>query len=223
MMRLGAAIQPMQALLLADYSLYDRRSCHLPPSTRTPSLAPAAEPTPQIDWPACVERVARYQCRDSFMQLFDYYAPRISRYLQLQGASAATAEDLSQEALLSLWRKAHLYDASKASVSTWLFRIARNQMIDQLRRERGMAYELEDAAEELIADDEAPAAADAVVLHRKVSQLPDAQSKLVYKSYFEGKSHAEIAAETGQPLGSVKSRLRAALKSLRRQFDAEVQ
>ncbi len=185
-------------------------------------MAQAAEPSGQSDWSACVERVARDRCRDSFMTLFDYYAPRISRYLQQQGASAAAAEDLGQEAMLTLWRKAHLYDRNKASVSTWLFRIARNQMIDQVRSERGIAYNNEEVADDPVADDDASTTADAATLHKKLSELPEAQVELVYKSYFEGKSHAEIAAETGQPLGSVKSRIRAALKNLRRQLDVEV-
>lgn len=98
-------------------------------------------------------------------------------------------------------------------------------MIDHLRKERRIAYDSDDvdAEVELIADDEAPSASDAAVLRRRVSALPEAQIELVYKSYFEGKSHSEIAAETGQPLGSVKSRLRMALISLRRDLDAEVQ
>ena len=76
---------------------------------------------------------------------------------------------------------------------------------------------------ELVEEDQSPEASEADMVRRKIAQLPATQVELVYKSYFEGKSHAEIASETGQPLGSVKSRLRAAIKSLRQSFDAEVQ
>ena len=217
----AAALVP--SLLLPDASLYDQRSTTASRSTGKQRVAQAAHSSSPADWALCVERVAVERCRDSFMQLFDYYAPRIGTYLRQQGASQQAAEELSQEAMLSLWRKAHLYDRSKASVSTWLFRIARNVMIDQLRRERGIAYEEEDSAAELIADDDAPAASDAAALRRRVTELPAVQAELIYKSYFEGKSHGEIAAETGQPLGSVKSRLRAALKRLRHDFNVEFQ
>ena len=212
--------QPPQNLLLLDVSGYDPRPLLARTALRKQHLS---ETVSQPDWIACVERVAQERCRDSFMQLFEYYAPRISTYLCQQGASTVVAEELAQEAMLSLWRKADMYDSNKAAVGTWLFRIARNHMIDQLRRERRMAYDDDVAGVELVADDEAPAASDAAVLRRKVSELPEAQIDLVYKSYFEGKSHGEIAAETGQPLGSVKSRLRAALHSLRRNLDAEAQ
>lgn len=185
-------------------------------------MPPAPETSPQPDWAACVERVASERCRDSFMQLFDHFGPRISSYLRKQGVAEDLAEDLAQEAMLNLWRKAHLYQPQKALVSTWVFRIARNLMIDQHRRSRGLAYDTDDALEELSVDDTAPAASDAAVLHQKVAALPAVQAELIYKSYFEGKSHSEIAAETGQPLGSVKSRLRAALQSLRQDFDSKI-
>mgnify|MGYP000371464964 CR=1 FL=1 len=210
-----------RGLLLPVASHYDRTPARVQFTIRKHSVAEAAETAGPPDWSACVERVAQDRCRESFLQLFDYYAPRISRYLGQQGMSAEQAEELSQEAMLGLWRKAHLYDRHKAAVSTWLFRIARNLMIDRLRGERGIAYDSEDMAEEPVAEDGSPVACDAATLRAKISELPAVQIELVYKSYFEGKSHGEIAAETGQPLGSVKSRLRAALATLRRQFDVE--
>lgn len=180
-----------------------------------------AEAACQEVWEEYVTRVANDRCRDSFMKLFDHFAPRINTYLQKQGASAATAEELSQEALLSLWRKADRYDPSKAAVSTWLFRVARNLMIDSFRRERGIAYETEDAALELAQDDDAPAAADAETVRKLITTLPEAQAETLYKHFFEGKSHNDIAEETGQPLGSVKSRIRRALIALREKMEVE--
>lgn len=209
-------------LLPPDTCPYDRGQKQPPPAIRTVRLADFAVTDPQPDWADCVARVAQQRCRDSFLKLFDYYAPRLNSYLRQQGASDHMAEELAQEAMLSLWRKASLYKPEKAQVSTWLFRIARNLMIDQLRRERGIAYEDIDGAEEPVMEDEAPEATEAQALRRQLATLPEEQLSLVYKNFFEGKSHAEIAEETGQPLGSVKSRLRAALKRLRGQLDAEV-
>ncbi len=209
-------------LLLPDTCPYDRELRQPPAAIRTARLAELAKTEQTPDWADCVARVASERCRASFLQLFDYYAPRLNSYLRQQGASDEMAEELAQEALLSLWRKAHLYDPGKAQVSTWLFRIARNLMIDQLRRERGIAYDALDAADEPVMEDQAPEASDAEALRRQIATLPEEQLTLVYKNFFEGKSHAEIAHETGQPLGSVKSRLRAALKRLRGQLDAEV-
>merc|ERR1712108_51864 len=75
----------------------------------------------------------------------DHFSPRVNAYLLGQGVEASMAEDLTQDALLALWNKAHLYKRDKAAVSTWLFRVARNLWIDKLRKQRGVAYESEDS------------------------------------------------------------------------------
>jgi len=177
----------------------------------------------KADWSALVVKVAQDECRESFMALFDHFAPRISSYLRQQGLTDDLAEDLSQETMLTLWRKAQQYNPQKAQVSTWVFRIARNLMIDNHRKQRGIAYELDDALLDVSVDDDSPISADASVVQRKIAELPEVQADLVYKSFFEGKSHSEIAKETGQPLGSVKSRLRAAMKFLRQELNPEEQ
>ncbi len=182
-------------------------------------MATGADPAA---WAEAVQRVASDRCRESFMVLFDHFAPRINSYLRQQGAAPDVAEDLSQEALLTLWRKAGQYAPDKAAVSTWLFRIARNLMIDRLRRERGIAYAAEDMAPEPVEEDRSASTADGDTLRQLIHALPPAQAEVVYKSYFEGKSHGEIADESGEPLGSVKSRLRLALKHLRRHLGVEV-
>ncbi|MBB5188664.1 MULTISPECIES: sigma-70 family RNA polymerase sigma factor [Zhongshania] len=168
-------------------------------------------------WADCVERIAQERDKHSFMQLFDYFSPRVNAYLLGQGAEAAMAEDLSQEALLALWNKAHLYSREKAAVSTWLFRVARNLWIDRLRKQRGVAYESDENLAETV-DDEARLNADGERLKAVLDTLPQSQAQVVYKSYYEGKSHSEIAGETGMPLGSVKSSLRLAIKAFRQHF-----
>lgn len=168
-------------------------------------------------WASCMERVAQQRDKVSFMQIFDHFSPRVNSYLQGQGVDAAAAEDLTQEALLALWNKAHLYRSEKAAVSTWLFRIARNLWIDKLRKQRGIAYEAEDQIPDLV-DHDPTLDADGDRLLAVIGDLSSNQASVVYKSYYEGKSHSEIAEETGMPLGSVKSSLRLAIRSLRQHF-----
>ncbi|WP_372864056.1 sigma-70 family RNA polymerase sigma factor [Spongiibacter sp.] len=168
-------------------------------------------------WAECMLKVAENRDKDSFMLLFDHFSPRVNAYLLGQGAAAAMAEDLTQEALLALWNKAHLYNREKAAVSTWLFRVARNLWIDRLRRQRGIAYESDENLVEAAAS-EPTLDADGERLLAVIAQLPRNQAQVVYKSYYEGKSHSEIALEAGMPLGSVKSSLRLAIRALRRHF-----
>jgi RNA polymerase sigma factor (sigma-70 family) len=173
-------------------------------------------------WASCMQRVADERDKSSFMQLYDYFSPRVNAYLVGQGVDAAGAEDLTQEALLALWNKAHLYNPEKAAVSTWLFRVARNLWIDKLRKQRGVAYESDDGLADVAVVSNDYGEADGDRLQAVLETLPRNQAQVVYKSYYEGKSHSEIAQETGMPLGSVKSSLRLAIKAFRQHFGGDV-
>jgi RNA polymerase sigma-70 factor (ECF subfamily) len=171
-----------------------------------------------LEMNALLGRVALDRDRAAFAALFTHFAPRIKAYLLRLGAPAAVAEDLAQEALLNLWRKAHLFDPAKASVATWLFTIARNLRIDAIRREKRPELDPEDfmaeagpAADEglVLADDEAR-------LRLALKELPADQIQVVELSFFADKPHSQIAAELGIPLGTVKSRLRLAMARLKR-------
>ena len=165
--------------------------------------------------------VAERRDLEAFRRLFAFYAPRIKAYLRRQGAEDALAEDLTQEAMLSIWRRAHQFDRSRAALSTWVFTIARNKRIDALRRERRPDFDLEDPA--LVPDDDTAPRGDrhteAEQARRHVmdavAQLPGEQAALLRIFYFEEKPHSQIAEELGLPLGTVKSRLRLALAKLR--------
>lgn len=172
-----------------------------------------------------VARVAETRDRDAFAMLFDYYAPRLATYLQRLGAEPALAEEIAQDAMVALWRKAELFDPAKSSVGTWLYRIARNRRIDLLRRSRGATVELEDA---LIPADDAALADEALgdrerdgIVRRAMSVLPPEQLALVRLAFFEGRSHSEIAEALSLPLGTVKSRIRLAFSRLRRRLEAD--
>jgi RNA polymerase sigma-70 factor (ECF subfamily) len=161
--------------------------------------------------------------RDAFAKVFTSYAPRVKSYLIRLGAPPAAAEEMAQDALLSVWRRAASFDPGRAGVSTWIFVIARNCWIDRLRRERvELAYRA--VADE--PEDTPPEADEAVMraqLEEQVSaamdHLTDDQRAVVQLSFFEDKSHSEIAEALSAPLGTVKSRLRLAMAKLRAQLE----
>ena len=167
---------------------------------------------------ALLGRVAREQDRAAFASLFGHFAPRVKAYLLRLGAPGPLAEDLAQEALLSLWRKAHLFDPAKASAATWLFTIARNLRIDAIRREKRPELEPEDflPQPEAAADDGLARTDEENRLRAALKHLPADQSQVVELSFFADKPHSEIARQLGIPLGTVKSRLRLALARLKR-------
>lgn len=155
-----------------------------------------------------------------FLQLYDHFAPRLKSFLVRKGANEELAEELVQETLLSVWRKTSSYDPAKATASTWIFRIARNLWIDRLRKEKP------DMLSPLNSYPEAGympsmAVCDAGRLKEALDALPQQQAQLVYKVYYEGKSHREIAEDMDMPIGSVKSGLRLAFDKLRVRIGGE--
>lgn len=155
--------------------------------------------------------------REVFARLFAYYAPRIKAYLMRQGVEAVAAEELAQEAMLTVWQKAALFDAAKASASTWIFTIVRNLKIDALRKHRAAfdpndPYFVPDPVPP--PDREHDAAQTQDRLRAAMDGLPGEQATVVRLAFFEDKPHSEIADELALPLGTVKSRLRLALRRL---------
>jgi len=168
-------------------------------------------------WVDHVKRIREAQDQTAFAELFQHFAPRVKAFLIRSGSDAALAEECAQEVMATLWHKAHLFDPTRATVSTWVFTIARNKRIDALRKQR------RPEPEELTWGPEAePEQADVVALQQETAQLrtalralPEAQRELIVKAYFGDLSHREIAAQTGLPLGTIKSRIRLALDRLR--------
>jgi RNA polymerase sigma-70 factor (ECF subfamily) len=179
-------------------------------------LMPAAGGEVHARW---LLAVAQDRDRAAFQALFGHFAPRVKAYLMRLGAPPAQAEDLAQEAMLSLWRKAQLFDPAKASVGTWVFTIARNLRIDAIRREKRPELDPADpmlAPEgERGADEGLAAAEDEDRLRVALKSLPSDQVRVIELSFFADKPHSQIAAELQIPLGTVKSRLRLAMLRLR--------
>ncbi len=166
-----------------------------------------------------LRRIADQGDVEAFRQLFEAYAPRVKSYMMRQGADANTAEELAQETLLTVWRKAGLYSGDKGSATTWIFTIARNLRIDRLRRELTWVplpdgYD-QQASSDPPADDVLDESERRTRVQSALDTLPPDQHEVVLLSYVEGLSHAEIADRLRLPLGTVKSRMRLAYTKIR--------
>jgi RNA polymerase sigma factor (sigma-70 family) len=171
----------------------------------------------EVDWAALLVSVRDCQDKAAFAALFRHFAPRIKAFLMKSGASAALAEECAQDVMATLWQKSHLFDPTRASVATWVFTIARNRRIDALRKSR------RPEPEDLPWGPEAePDQAEVMEMQQDtdrlgaaMAQLPAKQRVLIERAYYGDLTHSEIAAETGLPLGTIKSRIRLALDRLR--------
>jgi RNA polymerase sigma-70 factor (ECF subfamily) len=166
-----------------------------------------------------LRRVAEEADIAAFRELYQTYGPRVKAYMMRQGADAGTAEDLAQETLFTVWRRASLYTADKGSAATWIFAIARNLRIDRLRREVPWqelpADQPEGAAGEALPDEALAEKERQVRVRAALASLPADQQEVVALSYLEGLSHGEIAERLKLPLGTVKSRMRIAYQKIR--------
>ena len=167
----------------------------------------------------CVEQIAHARSRPAFAELFEYFAPRIKSYLIRLGSDASSAEEIMQEVMLNIWRKAEQYDRRQASVSTWIFRIARIRRIDSLRLTNKPELDAEDPMLQPAEIEQPDITVNRAQLEVKVREvietLPGEQLVLLKAAFYEGLSHSEIAKSFGLPLGTVKSRIRLAFMRLR--------
>ena len=201
-------------------SLARRREAGL--DTRVTSDRPAGADAAR-DADDLIERIARVADREAFAELFRRFAPRIKSYLKRLGCETGQAEELTQETMVMVWRRAAMFDRRRASASTWLFTIARNKRIDALRRERRPEIDPTDPA---LVPDPAPSAEEPLLLRQRairlaaaLAELPREQAELIHLAYFDEHSQSAIAEARRLPLGTVKSRLRLALSRLRRSLE----
>jgi RNA polymerase sigma-70 factor, ECF subfamily len=186
----------------------------------TPIPTPFAAANPNRErFADLMEAIALRQDREAFAEIFSYYGPRVKGYVLRLGAGEATAEEVAQDVMITVWRKAALFDRRQASVSTWIFRIARNRRIDVARRTNRPDL---DATDPSLMPEPPPPPDDAMsALEREervrvvLGQLPADQLSLLQQAFYEGLSHREIADRTGLPLGTVKSRIRLAFAKMR--------
>lgn len=168
---------------------------------------------------ALLVRIAQARDRAAFEQLFLHFAPRLKAFLLRGGSAPQQAEDLAQEAMLTVWRKAALFDPGRASAATWIFTIARNLRIDALRREKHSGFDPADPGlmppAVVPADITVAVLQDSVAVQAALQELPGDQAQVIAMFFYSDKPHSAIASELGIPLGTVKSRLRLAMVRLR--------
>lgn len=173
-----------------------------------------------------ISLIAKDECQASFKKLFVLLHPKIYHYSLQAGLDKGQALELCQEVLLKIWKKAKTFDHTKGDVKTWVFTIARNSRFDFLRKKRNdplalnsqnlysWQVEFEDSdiplMEELYQNKE---------LMNKIELLPDEQKQAILCVYAEGQTHTEYSQEHNIPLGTVKSRIRLAINSLRKEMD----
>ncbi len=193
-----------------------RRGSHL-------TLQGDRSPPTALELGELILRVANSADRQAFEQLFRHFAPRVKAYLMRAGTDAGLAEEIAQETLLAVWRKAGYFDPARAGASTWIFTIARNLRIDRARRNGNATQSADDAALETapepIADELIAAAERDELVRRVVKDLPPEQSQIVKLSFFSETPQTEIAEMLGIPLGTVKSRVRLAMARLRKALE----
>lgn len=164
-------------------------------------------------------RAVAHKDREAFSALFLHYAPRVKAYAQRRGLSGEVAEDIAQDAMVAVWRKAAQFDPARGTAAAWIFRITRNRIIDHIRGEKHPSA-LDDAVEAL--PDEHRSPEEVCVTNDSLShlaealrQLPAQQSRAVAHCFLMEQTNEEAAAAIGAPLGTVKSRIRLALNQLR--------
>ncbi len=187
--------------------------------------APGDPPSRAAEFAECIGLIARDRSEAAFDVLFRYFAPRIKSYCLRLGCDASTAEEITQDAMVSIWRNAAQFDPSKASPSTWIFAIARNLSIDRFRKSRRPQFDPDDPA--LVPDDQVPpdllierANADQG-LRKIMDSLSANERSVLLLSFFENLSHSEISKRLEIPIGTVKSRIRLAFGKIRSALDKQ--
>jgi len=159
--------------------------------------------------------IAQNKDKEAFQKLFLYFAPRLKTYFIRSGLKDYLAEELAQNTLSTVWEKAHLYNPDKAAASTWIYTIARNKKIDFFRKNKNNTQELFTNFSYPEQKDFIKPRLTSEDIKEILDKLPDEQKKIIEMAYLDDLSHPQIAKKTGLPLGTVKSRIRLALKKIR--------
>ncbi len=171
----------------------------------------------------CIRKVAEQRDKTAFSTLFDHYAPMIRAFsLAREPGAHMVADELAQEVMVRVWLKAGTYNSKLANINTWIFTLARNCRIDYLRRNSRFVSEIDPTEIFNDIEDESPSAFELTHQSRLeaniksgLEKLPREQSEILTKVYLEGKSHQQASEELKLPLGTVKSRVRLAIKKLK--------
>ncbi|GHE81407.1 RNA polymerase sigma factor ECF family 11 [Thalassotalea profundi] len=183
--------------------------------------------TDKIDHPQLcqwLDDVATTRDKKAFTQLFQFFAPKIQRIAYGKFQNETQACEVVQETMSNVWRKAHLFDASKGAATTWVYTVMRNVTFDMLRkikgnREDNLSDDIWPLAEQSISNEECfDDHLENSQLLSVIDTLPEAQKQIVKGFYFMEMSQEQLATHLNLPLGTIKSRLRLALAKLKVQL-----
>ena len=163
-----------------------------------------------------VKKISEERNEIAFSEIFDFIAPKINAYYLKNNLTIEQAEELTQEVLSTIWLKAKLFDPEKSKFITWSFTIARNKKIDFYRKNKKNDVNEEDIRDFLYENNKSDDYEIESTIKNITQELDENQKKLIKMSFFEQKSHKNIAAELEIPLGTVKSRIRATLNKMQK-------
>ena len=175
------------------------------------------------EWDQLLIQVGNNRDRSAFKALYEHFTPRLKSFLLRIGSDESTAEEVCQESMIMVWRKAETFNPENAGASTWIYTIARNKRIDKLRKDSRPMPDFNDPSfyKKPIdkSDDILQRVEEEKNIKKALKNLPPEQAKLIFSAYYDDKSHRKIADEANLPLGTVKSRIRLAINRLRTQLD----
>ena len=163
-----------------------------------------------------VKKISEERNEIAFSEIFDFIAPKINAYYLKNNLTIEQAEELTQEVLSTIWLKAKLFDPEKSKFITWSFTIARNKKIDFYRKNKKNDVNEEDIRDFLYENNKSDDYELESTINNITQELDENQKILIKMSFFEQKSHKNIAAELEIPLGTVKSRIRASLNKMQK-------
>ena len=163
-----------------------------------------------------VKKIAKERNEIAFSEIFDFIAPKINAYYIKNNLSIEQAEELTQEVLSTIWLKSELFDPEKSKFITWSFTIARNKKIDFFRKNKKNVANEEDIRDFLYTENKSDDYEIESTIKNITKDLDENQKKLIKMSFFEQKSHKNIARELEIPIGTVKSRIRASLNKMQK-------
>ena len=167
---------------------------------------------------------------DALAALYDRYGRRVFALAARMLNDPISSEEITQDVFLSIWRRGASYNVAKGKFTTWMFGIAHNRTIDELRKRRrdksrysdDIDDHLDIAASSISPDDSAVVQSEYALVREVLETLPPPQRRVIVLSYFQGLTQVEIAEKLDQPLGTVKTRMRLGLKKLRTALDPKI-
>ncbi len=176
----------------------------------------------QLRFAEHMRAVAENRDKRAFEKLFNHFVPLLRSFsLAAQPGASLLADEVAQEVMIKVWQKAHTYNSEMANVTTWVFTLARNSRIDYLRKNSRHESDIDTSNiwEDLVDEHTDPFQAaqqkrSEELISKELKELPCDQQNALKKVYIEGKTHKQVAEELRLPLGTVKSRVRLALRKL---------